>query len=466
MIPASTLFDQSTIAALLEHDPVVTDVRAFFARLDWSIVQRWEARQSLRGRPSHPESAYLKAFLLRIREGFIYTSQLRAFLVKHPLLVIELGFCLALDPTQPYGFDVEHTLPTRFWLGEKLRFLDRELLTDLLASTVHALQEEIPGLGEVVSFDVKHIYAWVQENNKRAYVNDRYDKTKCLAGDPDCRLGVKRSTNQERIENAASHSPSSLTNQDQAPSPEKKDKKEKKELLWGYGSGIAAATIPDYGDVVIAEWTQPFNKNDVTSFRPLYQHASLALQHFPTHIAADAAYDAWYVYDVAARHNGIAAVPLRQSCKTPFDRLADGTPRCPIGLPMHPSMQFQHTSGFLAQRFQCPLLFPEATGQHCAHEQFVKGKGCVKDLNWEPGGIQRVTLDRNSPLFHSVYTQRTACERINSQAKELGIERPRVRNGRSVANLNTLTYLIINVRALQRAQSINQGLLSIRKGIR
>lgn len=113
MIPASTVFDQPTIAALLEHDPVVTDARAFFSLLDWSVVSLWEAQQSPRGRPADPISAYLKAFLLRIREGFLYTSQLRAFLVKHPLLVIELGFSLVLDLTQPYGFDVEQTLPTR-----------------------------------------------------------------------------------------------------------------------------------------------------------------------------------------------------------------------------------------------------------------------------------------------------------------------------------------------------------------
>jgi hypothetical protein len=172
------------------------------------------------------------------------------------------------------------------------------------------------------------------------------------------------------------------------------------------------------------------------------------------------------VYDAAARHGGIAAVPLRQSCKTPFDRLADGTPLCPIDLPMHPTLQFNHTNGFRAQRFQCPLLFPQTTGQTCEHQQFAKGKGCVKDLNWELGGIQRVTLDRQSPLFRALYTQRTSCERINSQAKELGIERPRVRNGRSVANLNTLIYLVLNGRALQRAQSINAGLLSFPKGVR
>ncbi len=128
---------------------------------------------------------------------------------------------------------------------------------------------------------------------------------------------------------------------------------------------------------------------------------------------------------------------------------------------MHPTYQFQHTNGFRAQRFRCPLLFPTRTGQTCAHAQFAKGKGCVKDPNWEKGGLMRVLLDRSGPLYHAVYTQRTACERINSQAQALGIERPKVRNGRSVANLNTLIYLIVNVRALERVKFINKRLLPI-----
>ena len=101
MIPASDLFDQSTMAALLEHDPVVQDYRAFFALLDWSVVEHWQHQRSPRGRPAHPESAYLKAFVVRIREGLLYTSQLRRFLLNHPLLVIELGFHLELDRSHP-----------------------------------------------------------------------------------------------------------------------------------------------------------------------------------------------------------------------------------------------------------------------------------------------------------------------------------------------------------------------------
>ena len=178
MIPCSAVFDQSTMTQLLAHDPVVGAYRALFSLFDWSLVAQWQAQRSARGRPAHPESAYLKAFLVRINEGYIYATQLRTFLLKHPLLVIELGFRLELDPTTPYGFDVERTLPCRYWLTAKLRQLDRALLQALLNATVAALQAEIPGLGETVAFDVKHIYGWVKENNERVYVKDRYDKTR------------------------------------------------------------------------------------------------------------------------------------------------------------------------------------------------------------------------------------------------------------------------------------------------
>jgi hypothetical protein len=233
IIPSSLIFDQSTLTALLEHDPVVQEYRAFFSLLDWSVVEHWQAHRSAYcGTHGHPEVAYLKAFLIRIREGMIYATQLRSYLLHHPLLVIELGFCLHLDPTAPYGFDAQKTLPCRYWLTEKLRTLDPALLQALLHATVRDLKEELPGLGEVVAFDVKHIYAWVKENNERAYVQDRYDKTHILVGDPDCKLGVKRSTNQEQADGST---------------------KEKKEYIWGYGSGVAAAPTPGYGDVVLAE---------------------------------------------------------------------------------------------------------------------------------------------------------------------------------------------------------------------
>ncbi len=337
----------------------------------------------------------MKAFLIRQNEGFLYTTQLRRFLLKHPLLVIELGFHLVLDPSCPHDFDVQETLPCRYWFTQKLRLLDPGLLQALFHATVAALQQEIPGLSEVVAFDVKHIFAWVRENNPNVYVKGPFNVTHIAKGDPDCRLGVKKSSNQEQPDGS---------------------KKKNKVSLFGYGTGVAACTDPVSGDVVLAEYTLPFNKADVTSYRPLFQRAVVAANQFPTSVTADAAYDYWYIYETVAHGPGIAAIPLNSHGHEEVPRDPDGTPRCSEGLRMHPTFLFRHTNGFHAQRFRCPLLFPQPTGASCKHAQFVKGKGCVKDLNWEKGGLMRALLDRSSPLYHAVYTQRTACERINSQA--------------------------------------------------
>lgn len=437
MIPVLAPFDQSTLQRMRDADPIVQRYHAHFSLFEWSDIDPPKPRGP--GRPAHPPSAYLKAALVRIHEHLLSTPRWRSYLLDHPLLVLELGFRPHLDLRQPYGFDVAKTVPSVRHFNTILRNLDPRLLADLLTQTVQALQEEIPGLGEVVAFDVKHIYANVKENNFRAYVEERFKKDQQPPGDPDCRLGVKKSTNQVQPDGTV---------------------KEKKELLWGYGSGVAAAITPDYGDVVLAEYTQPFNENDVTYFVPLYLQSVAILNRFPLHITADAAFDSWYASQTCAARGGIAAIPLNQHAHPVYTRDADGTPRCPIGLRMHPTYQFQHTKGYRAQRYRCPLLFPQRTGQSCQHEQFVKGKGCVKDINLEAGGLQRVTLDRSAPLYQAIYKQRTSCERINSQAKHLGIERPQARNMRSVRTLNTLIYITINAKALQRARAINAALLT------
>lgn len=440
MILSSVFFDQSILARLMDHDPVVQRYRTFFSFIDWEPVLRAQTQRPHLGRPPHPESAYVKALLVKICEGKSYISHLRRYLVEHPLLVLELGFHPVFDPTQSYGFHVQRTLPSERWFRQKQCTMSHLLLEDLFQASVHALQDEIPGLGETIAVDVKHIYAWVKHNNPRVSFLDRFCKDQQPTGDPHCRVGVKKSTNQAQPDGS---------------------KKVVKEYLWGYGSGVVAAITPDYGDVVLAEYTQPFNEGDVSYYRPLYAQAVSTLDFFPTNVTADAAYDAWYVYQTCVHHDGIAAIPLNQHGHPSFERDPDGVPRCSKGLRMHPTYLFDHTNGYRAQRYRCPLLFPQNSGDTCNHEQFAKKKGCVKDINTELGGLMRITLDRTGPLYKAVYTQRTTCKRINSQAKAWGIERPKVRNQFSVHNLNTLIYLIINTQALQRARSLNNRLLQI-----
>lgn len=443
MLPYSQRIDQSTLSLLLEEDALVKRYRALFAHIEWSQLPDRPVDPSRPGKRPHPESAYIKALLVKINEGHQYCSQLRRFLVEHPLLVLELGFRPVLDCRRVYGFAVERTVPSERWLREKQRTLSHRHVQDLLAASVTALSEEIPGLGETVAVDVKHQYAWVRENNPRESMLDRFSKERQPRGDPDCRVGVKRSHNQVQADGST---------------------KEKKEYLWGYGSGIATATTADYGDVVLAEFTQPFNESDVSYYLPLFIQTIAHLGRFPLHITADAAYDAWYVYETMAHRGGIAAIPLNEHGHDEPRRDADGVALCPMGLRMQPSYRFQHTNGYRAQRFRCPLLFPERRPFDCPHPQFLKGKGCVHDLGIEKGSLMRVLLDRSGPLYRSIYRQRTSAERINSQAKAIGIERPKVRQGESVRRLNTLSYILLNAKALARARAINASLLTCAVG--
>ncbi len=435
IIPQTSCLDQSTLALLIACDPLCQRVWALFALLDWSLVPEPTPDPHRRGPHAHPTRAYLQALLLKLSEQLVYCTTLRRYLIEHPLLVLVLGFTPVPDASQPYGFDVERTVPSDSWFRTKQRTLDAALLAQLLAATVHALRDEIPGLGQTVAFDVTHIYAWVKENNPRQYVPERYAKQQQPPGDPDCKLGVKRSTNRVQADGST---------------------KDVKEYLWGYGSGVAAATDPVYGDIILAEHTRPFNDNDVPYFHPLYRHTVATLGFYPTNITADAAYDVWSIYERAVRHGGIAAIPLNGHGHEPVEFDADTVPICPIGLRMIPQFQFAHTNGYTAQRFRCPLLSPRRLDFTCSHAQFAKGRGCVKDVNWEVGGKARVLLDRDSAQYKTIYRQRTSCERVNSHSKSYGLAHPKVRTQRSVARLTTLTYILLNLKALHRARTTNQ----------
>lgn len=66
------------------------------------------------------------------------------------------------------------------------------------------------------------------------------------------------------------------------------------------------------------------------------------------------------------------------------------------------------------------------------------------------GARLRYQIDRDSPIYQEIYRQRTATERLNAQATELGIENPKLRNKQAIANRNTLIYVLINLRAWHR----------------
>jgi hypothetical protein len=443
--------------------PAALRLLTLLGPLDWTHLPE---RNLLRnwGHTTVPHTAFILACLIKLNEGISSMGKLRRFLVENPTLVWLCGFrpvtaaqCGAL----PLDFDADAALPTQRHLTRMLRELPNSLLQYLLTDSVRLIQAELARLqvtvDEVVAVDTKHVIAWVKENNRKAYVPNRYDKSQQPAGDPDCKLGCKRQHNKT-VRQPALAPPTPNSN----PVPAASIKFG--EFYWGYGSGLAVVPVPGYGDYILAELTQPFDQSDVSYFFPLMQQVEQRLGHKPRFGALDAAFDAWYVH--AYFHNpddpgAFAAVPFAEKggYKAGERRFSpEGLPLCAAGLPMPQQLTFTDRTVTLLvherAKYACPLLFPAATGQPCPiqHSNFAK-KGCTAQMPTSIGARLRYSLDRHSDHFKRIYSQRTAVERINSQAVALGIERPHIRNGQAVANLNSLTYLLINLRFLQRLRT-------------
>lgn len=405
--------------------------------------------------PAVPYASFASACLIKLDQQLVYMSHLRQYLVDHPALVWVLGFPLVPSPHHAWGFDADASLPTARHFTRMLRTTPNAVSQYLLDETVHLLQAEmsteVDDFGHAISLDTKHILAWVRENNPKDYVQDRFDKTRQPHGDPDCRLGCKRRRNQQ----ASSKEPPPTPRDNPVPPQVSIG-----EFYWGYASGVVATKVPGWGEFALAELTQPFDQPDVSYFHPLMADVERRLGFRPRYGAFDAAFDAWYVYEHFHRADqpleaGFAAVPLskRGGKRRQFD--AQGLPLCEARLAMPLKLTYfcrtarvEHERG----RYACPLVFPKPTAESCPIRHKNWPRGCVTTLATSVGARIRHQLDRDNALYKHVYKQRTATERINSQAKALGIERPKLRNGQAIANQNTLIYVLINLRALQRVR--------------
>jgi hypothetical protein len=422
--------------------------------IDWTPLSE-RAERFAPNNPALSYAAFLAACLVKIDQQKVYMADLHEYLLGEPALIWLLGFPLHPSEAYTWGFDVGHSLPTHRHFCRLLQEVPEQMLTYLLDETVRLirqeLQEEVPNFGDCISLDTKHVIAWVQENNPKAYVEKRYDKTKQPAGDADCKLGCKRKHNQRKargqpgIEGQATP----LTN------PVSAKHLAVGEYYWGYGSGVVATKVDAWGEYVLSELTQTFDQADVSYFHPLMQAVEQRLGHKPRFGAFDAAFDAFYTYEYFAQAGGFAAVPFVERGKPGKRRFnSDGAPFCEADLPMFLRYSFQskkHLIPHRANRYACPLRFPKPTGQACpiAHKNWAK-QGCTSTLAASDGARLRHQIDRDSPEYKNVYRQRTATERINSQAVDFGIERPKLRNGRSIAHNNSLIYILINLHALQR----------------
>lgn len=426
--------------------------------LVWDNFQQRPPGRVYPGPKPEGRAPYVAAFLVKVDQEHKYMSQLRTYLVEHPALVWVLGFPLVPSDSYSWGFDVAASVPPPSRFSRVLRELHNESLQFLLDGTVRLLGAELPAamrLGDEISLDTKHIIAWVRENNPKERIKDRYDKTKQPKGDRDCKLSCKQSRNQRQTKAATQATPA----QEGTPASQAKPGVDD-EYYWGYASGVVATRLIEEVEVVLAEMTQTFDQDDKSYFFPLMAEVERRLGRKPRYGALDAAFDAWYVYEYfhSPDHDGFAAVPFVQRGGHPPRRFDEGgLPLCAAGLGMPLKSTFFSRTPMVPHekgRYVCPLLYPQPTGASCPiqHEKWPQG-GCLTTLATSIGARIRYQLDRESAAYKALYKQRTATERVNSQAVELGIERPKLRNYRAIANHNTLLYVLINLRALHRLRA-------------
>lgn len=443
---------EADLPAFVQHSAVARRYLHLLSPLAWEQLPQRSAQPHTQ-QPSISYATFAAACLIKLDQQLVSMGALRQYLLEHPELVSLLGFPVIKSRHHPWRFDPDASLPTQRHLTRLLRTMPNAVLQLLLDSAVSLIQAELAEvgltLGQSISLDTKHILAWVKENNPKAYFNrPRFDKTHQPKGDPDCKLGCKRKRNQR----ASSKEPPSTPSDEPLPA----DTVAVGEYYWGYASGVVTTKIPNWGEVVLAELTQPFDQSDVSYFFPLMSLTERRLGFKPRFGAFDAAFDAFYVYEYfhSEQHDGFAAVPF--SLKGGYRRTFDpqGLPLCQAGLAMPLRYTFWSKTNLIPHergRHVCPLLWPEPTAQTCpvAHKQWPKG-GCTTTMPTSIGARLRYQLDRDSDHYKQLYNQRTANERINSQAKALGIERPKLRNQQAIANLNTLIYVLINLRTLHR----------------
>ncbi|MFN8493500.1 MAG: hypothetical protein U0350_38225 [Caldilineaceae bacterium] len=458
------LQERSTLPPFVQAAPLALEYLDLLGPLDWDHFPEPPPADTWH-RPPQPRAHFVAAYLIKLAEGKKAMPALHKLLVKEPALVWLLGFPLKPAAT-PWGFDAKASLPCHRHFSRVLRTLPNTAGRFLLKSTVQLLQAALPPdleFGDEISLDTKHILAWVVENNPKVALADRFCKDRPPKGDKECKLGCKQKHNKtpSPVAPDTAAAPPPATTDAPPPTPAQEgqpaSQTEVGEYYWGYASGVVTTKVPGYGEFVLAEMTQTFDKSDISYFFPLLAQTEANLGRKPRFGALDKAYDAFYVHEYFHTAGGFAAVPWADRADHRKTFSPAGLPHCAAGLPMPLKGTFQDKAGLVPHpcgRYGCPLLFPEKTGEVCpvAHKNWAKA-GCITTLPLSIGNRLRHELDRTSPAYHHLYKQRSASERINSLALELGIERPKLRNHRSIANQNTLLYVLLNLRAWQRLRT-------------
>lgn len=207
----------------------------------------------------------------------------------------------------------------------------------------------------------------------------------------------------------------------------------------------------------IFEMTTPANVHDGKVALDVLSQTNRFLSISECFFLADKAYDNKEIHNTIKNvYNGDCFIPLNtRNTKNP-KKLPVGNPLCDAGLAMSKDGK-DSSGGRVRQKFCCPFRQSKSAVCPCNHKNWNNGKknrGCTKYITIPDD--YRLSIDRNSLEFKSVYALRTETERYNSRFKSTGQERLWVRNGNSAQNLNTLAHFSLLAIALTAVITKNE----------
>ena len=367
--------------------------------VDTSVIAKTAART---GRKSQREALFC-SFIVMKCEGFSQITDLVDYLNNNLLIAY---YC---------GFDITKPLPSYWTFDRFIRKTDSQILKDIMQEQVSRLVKQGVIDTSFIGLDSTCVFANTHRNNPKSFGAEG----RAMA-DKDCEAGVYTTPSKHSMKGST--------------------------FYWGYKSHVLCDLI---SGLPIYEMTTTAARQDSTVAIEILSSTNTFLPLTGCTFVADKGYDVKSIYNtVRDVYGGDCVIPLKKQSEESKARFAAGSVICEAELVMHKNGTYDDGYRTLS-RFCFPLRRSKKKSCPIDHKNWNNGKkhrGCSKNVTVPDD--YRLSIDRTSVEFKSVYALRTECERYNSRFKSTGQARLWVRNAESAANLNSVAHIALLAIAL------------------
>ena len=386
--------------SLFTSQPKAKFYDELFLNLDLSMIP---SRSKSKGRRGFDNHSLICAFIVMKCEGFSQITDLVDYLNNNLIIA---HYC---------GFDISKPLPSYTKFERFVKNIDHDILSTLMQSQViKAYDLELLDTS-FIGLDSTPVYANTSHNNPKSFKTNKFNKANHPSSDKDCKLGVHTASNQSN--------------------------EKKFDYFWGYKNHVLVDCI---SGLPIFDLTTTADVCDSTVALDILADVNSFLSVEECTFLADKGYDVKAIYNIVKEvYHGDCYIPINKRGTKDPKKLPCGNVICDAGLAMHRDGKFTEKNR-TRQKFCCPFKRSKNGECPCNHKNWNNGKknrACTKYITIPDD--YRLSIDRGSIAFKSVYALRTECERYNSRFKGTGQERMWVRNQNSVANLNTIAHIAL-----------------------